>query len=67
MLLDTDTANLRGFEIRIDDGVWQEKGVAAFTWRLNPQMSRLTVRPVNAFGRRGAESSVVVRKGATCG
>ena len=67
VLLDTDTANLRGFEIRIDDGVWQEKGVAAFTWRLNPQMSRLTVRPVNAFGRRGAESSVVVRKGATCG
>ncbi len=60
VLLDTETANLRGFEIRIDDGVWQEKPEAAFEWRLNPELNRLSVRPVNAFGRRGAESSVNV-------
>ena len=60
VLLDTETANLKGFEIRIDDEEWQESS-SAFTWRLNSQVSRLAVRPVNAFGRLGAESSVVVR------
>lgn len=67
VLLDTETANLRGFEISIDNGAWQEKGEAAFDWRLNPRMNTLSVRPVNAFGRRGAESTVVVRAGDTSG
>ncbi len=62
VLLDTETANLKGFETRIDDGEWQESS-SAFTWRFNPAGSRLSVRPVNAFGRQGAESSVVVSGG----
>ncbi len=61
VLLDTETANLTGFEKRIDDGEWQDEPEAAFEWRLHPEVNRLSVRPVNAFGRRGVESSVAVR------
>ena len=59
--LDTETANLRGFEVSIDSGTWEERGEPAFDWRLNPQVNTLSVRPVNAFGRRGTESTVAVQ------
>lgn len=65
VLLDTETANLKGFEKRIDEGEWRACS-SAFAWRIDASGSRLSVRTVNGFGRKGAESSVVVGSG-DCG
>ena len=59
VLLDTETPNLKGFEVREGDGPWEMKG-QAFEWALEPGRKRLEVRPVNAFGRKGSVSSVEV-------
>ena len=59
VLLETETPNLEGFEIRADNGAWEDRE-AAFDWPLHSGENRLSVRPVNAFGRRGEESRVRV-------
>lgn len=58
--LDTETPNLKGFEIRKNSGDWviQE---ARFNWILNRGENRLEVRPLNSFGRVGTVSWVVVQ------
>lgn len=54
------TPNLARFEVRIDDDPWIESP-ADRPWTLHDGDNRLAVRPVNSFGRPGAESWVVVR------
>ena len=58
--LETETPNLNGFEIRLDEGDWESQEDPAFEWTLQESGNRLEARPVNAFGRRGSESWVEV-------
>lgn len=59
VLLDVEMPNLDRFEFRIDKGEW-ETCLSAFDWSLTDGENRIDVRPVNAFGRQGASSWVVV-------
>ncbi|MCZ6636219.1 MAG: hypothetical protein O7G87_22715 [bacterium] len=55
VLLDTETPNLKGFEIRVNEKDWTSQN-AAFDWTVQKGENRLEVRPVNAFGRKGGIS-----------
>ena len=57
--LETETPNLKGFEVSVDEGNWESKD-ASFTLSLGDGSHRIAVRPVNAFGRSGTESWVNV-------
>ena len=59
VLLETETPNLKGFEIRVDEGAWEAR-TSAFAWCLHKGKNRLAVRPVNAFDRTGTESWIHV-------
>ena len=61
VLLETETPNLDGFEMRFDGGGWQ-RGEVGFHWPLKKDESLLEVRPVNGFGRKGAVSWVKVKR-----
>ena len=57
--LETETPNLKGFEIKVDGKGWGARG-ASFEWPLHAGENRLEVRPTNDFGRAGAVSRVTV-------
>ena len=59
VVLETETPNLSGFEKQIDGGDWESCG-GRFDLDLPGGSLELAVRPVNAFGRRGAVSRVTV-------
>lgn len=59
VLLDTETPNLKGFEVRIDDSDWTSQN-AAFDWTVHEGENHLEVRPLNAFDRKGSSSWVKV-------
>ena len=49
--------NLSGFEVRRDQGEWEESG-PSFEWKLRPGRNRLRARAVNTMGLRGPENRV---------
>ena len=49
--------NLSGFEIRRDQGEWEESG-PSFEWKLRPGRNRLRARAVNTMGMKGPENRV---------
>jgi hypothetical protein len=57
--LETDTPNLKGFQIQLDGEGWEGRD-RRFEWRLHKGENLLTVRPVNDMDRAGMVSSVTV-------
>ena len=49
--------NLSGFEVRRDQGEWEESG-PSFEWNLRPGRNRLRARAINTMGLRGPENRV---------
>src|SRR5262249_7335091 len=58
--LDHSTPNLARLLVRLDTGAWQETG-PAFRWPLRPGRNQIMAKPVNAFGREGHTSRVLLR------
>jgi len=58
--LDTNTANLKGFLVSIDEKEWEYKP-AVFTWKLKKGDNTIKVKVVNKFGLKGPTSRVTVR------
>jgi hypothetical protein len=57
--LETVTPNFARYLVRMDGGPWSELS-APFSWPLHGGRNELAVRGVNAFGRQGKVSRVVV-------
>jgi hypothetical protein len=53
------TPNFRGYEARIDGGMWAPIG-SSFLWSIHPKANRLELRTVNQFGIDGPVSTVEI-------
>ena len=58
--LEDSMPNLDKLLVRIDHEPWNERG-RDFTWRLKPGKNEIMAKGVNAFGREGHISRILLR------